>query len=189
MKECISSKDLGRCTKDASKRAVKWLSRVTFSFLTATLVYGCCSTELVDSKGRVIVAYEYVSAKHPRGCVEFTMDAGKAYVEVGGYMRSVGNYDACPITTYEPKNHILRVFSAPGSRKFRISPLPDSNCYRDYTIMIKDQMVTPVQISTELISRSYYGSSTVEKWRAHVMPGDAVPMGGGLSETDTSTAK
>jgi hypothetical protein len=134
-----------------------------------------CGCESVDSKGRIVSVWQYGSAKNPRGCAEFYMDEQvvyTAYVELGGYMIPA----RAPISGFKPR--IIRVFAPPGSRNFRIAPISDKNSLHDYIIEIKEQMITPVRIHTQISSESLRGNVLTREWDTTVTSEDTIPMDG-----------
>ena len=68
---------------------------------------------------------------------------------------------------------ILRIFAAPGPNIFRIGPSPFGQ-NKDFTIMIRDQMITPVRVS---VAREHIPAQAVT-FIMTVTSEEAVPMKG-----------
>lgn len=104
-----------------------------------------CGCRSLDSQGRIVNVVERVSEGHPRGCAEFYMDPrckDEAWVRDGWDSFPFGNRGGY---NRDATSVILRIFAAPGPNVFRIGPRPFI-INQDWTIMISDQMITPVRV-------------------------------------------
>lgn len=143
-----------------------------------TLASGCRS---LDSQGRIVNVAKRIPEGHPRGCAEFYMDAqckDEAWVRHGWNSYPFGNRRADLPYSRGATSLILRIFAKPGPNVFRIGPTAFSN-NEDFTITIRDQMVTPVRVS---ITRERAAMSSVDVTMT-VTPEDPVPMAGRIDHS------
>lgn len=141
------------------------------------IVAFACGCRSLDSQGRIVNVVKRVPEGHPRGCAEFYMDArckDQAWVRHGWDSYPFGTRIADNPYSRGAKSIILRIFAAPGPNVFRIGPAP-LMINRDWTVMIEDQMITPVRVFMTREPGSAYNEQIVTMT---VTPEKAVPMEG-----------